>query len=100
MWNTPTRRQLARLPKLYETESVALDEKMIYVHFFIGGCDWFIAEYDGDDMFFGFANLNNPDMAEWGYVSFRELKEININGFQVDFDLHWTPKPFKMCNWR
>ena len=57
-----------------------------HLHFFIGGCDWYIAEYDGKDTFFGFAILNNDDeMAEWGYVSFRELKEIRIDGWlEVD----------------
>jgi hypothetical protein len=49
MWNEPTLEQLAKLPKLYETEKVPLKEKPIYIHFFIGNCDWFISEYDGED---------------------------------------------------
>ena len=58
MWNTPTRQQLDRIPRLYDTEHTPAEEKLIYLHFFIGGCDWYIAEYDGDDLFFGFAILN------------------------------------------
>jgi hypothetical protein len=74
MWNKPTREQLARIPRLYETEDIPLREKFIYLHFFIGNCDWFIAEYK-DDIFFGYAILNGDhEMAEWGYISFDELK--------------------------
>ncbi|MCE5249804.1 hypothetical protein LLG96_06240 [bacterium] len=51
MWNTPTKQQLERIPRLYETENIPEDEKIVYLHFFIGACDWFIAEYDGDDLF-------------------------------------------------
>ena len=86
MWNTPNREQLDRIPRLYETENIPLEEKLIYLHFFIGGCDWYIAEHDGDDLFFGFAILNGDyEMAEWGYVSFAELKSICIEGcLEVD----------------
>ena len=86
MWNTPTRKQLDRIPRLYETEHIPAEEKLIYFHFFIGGCDWYITEYDGDDLFFGFAILNGDyEMAEWGYVSFAELKSICIEGcLEVD----------------
>jgi len=49
MWNTPDRGQLAQIPRFYETEHIPLEEKLIYYHFFIGGCDWYVAEYDGDD---------------------------------------------------
>ena len=49
MWNAPSKRQLAKLPKLYETESVPLKDKIIHLHFFIGSCDWYIAEFDTDE---------------------------------------------------
>ncbi len=57
MWNTPTKKRLSKIPKLYETEGVALKDKLIYLHFFIGDCDWYIAEYDGEDLFWGYAIL-------------------------------------------
>ena len=82
MWNTPSKERLEKIPKLYDTEEIPLPDKMIHLHFFIGGCDWFIAEYDGKDLFWGFAILNNDlQNAEWGYISFTELKEIKINGW-------------------
>ena len=65
MWNEPTKDQLSKLPKLYETEKVPLKDKPIYLHFFIGDCDWFISEYDGEDLFFGYAIIGNPEFAEW-----------------------------------
>ena len=93
MWNTPTRQQLDLIPRLYETENTPLEEKLIYLHFFIGGCDWYIAEYNGDDLFFGFAILNSDyEMAEWGYISFAELKSIRIHGLEIDCETDWKLK--------
>ena len=42
--------------------------------------------FDGKDLFWGFAILNNDyQMAEWRYMSFKELKSIRVNGcFEVD----------------
>ena len=95
MWNTPNQEELAKIPRLYATEETKLEEKIIYMHFFVGGCDWWIAEYDGQDSFFGFANLGDPQMAEWGYISFRELKELTLNmAVEVDRDKHWQLKKF------
>jgi hypothetical protein len=89
VWNEPTQERLAKIPRLYETENTPLKEKLIYLDFFIAGCDWYIAEYDGEDLFWGFALLNDDyEMAEWGYVSFSELKELKVDGWlEVDCEL-------------
>jgi hypothetical protein len=96
MWNEPSRERLSIIPKLYETEAVPLGDKLIYLHFFITGCDWYACEYDGEDLFFGFVILNNDyEMAEWGYVSFSELQSIKVDGWlEVDCELEelWQPK--------
>ena len=96
MWNIPTKERLDKIPKFYETEHVPLKDKEIVLHFFIGGSDWFVCEYDGKNLFFGFVILNNDyQCAEWGYVSFSELKSIKINGWlEIDCELeeHWKPK--------
>ncbi len=94
MWNGPTKQQLAKLPRLYQTEDVPLKEKQIHLHFFIGGCDWYLVEYDGEDLFWGFAILNNDfEMAEWGYISFQELKDLKVPpGFEVDCEKDWRVK--------
>jgi len=91
MWNIPSKERLAAIPKIYETENVSLQDKLIHLHFFIGSCDWFIAEYDGGDLLWGFVILNDDCVnAEWGYVSFHELKSIKIGGWlEVDCEVGW-----------
>ena len=80
MWNTPDR-VLDKTPCRYETENVAEGDKLICLYCFLGGCDWFIAEYDGDDTFFGFAIINSDyEMAEWRYISFA----VQINPCSCD----------------
>lgn len=96
MWNEPSAERLAKIPRLYETEDTNLKDKSIHLHFFLGGCDWYIAEYDGNDLFFGYAILNNDTVnAEWGYISFAELKELKISFMEVDCELEefWQVKP-------
>lgn len=51
MWGRPTKEILSKIPKLYETEKMPLQEDLIMIHFFISGTDFYIAEYDGDDLF-------------------------------------------------
>jgi hypothetical protein len=55
-----------------------------------------VAEYDGDDVFFGFVVLNgDTDNAEWGYFSFSELKALRVGFMEVDCEHEdeWTIKP-------
>ena len=85
MWNEPSQSRLEKIPRLYETERTLLPDKLIHLHFFLAGCDWYVAEYDRDDLFWGFAVLNGDlQNAEWGYISFRELKELQIKWLEVD----------------
>ena len=93
MWNKPTEKQLSKMPAFYSTESISLKEKVIHMHFFIGGCDWYATEYSSEEQtFFGFAILNNDyEMAEWGYFSLKELSEIKVEFLEIDRDLHFTP---------
>ena len=106
MWNEPSQDRLSKIPKLYETENIPLKEKLISLHFFIFGCDWYICEYDGYDTFFGFCILNGDfQNAEWGYVSFSELKSIKIDDcLEVDcvLEQYWKVKKSseieKICN--
>ena len=94
MWNKPSTEELSRVPVFYSSEEVPLKEKMIYMHFFIGGCDWYAAEYSPDEqLFFGFAILNGDlENAEWGYFSLRELCEIRLSFIEIDRNLFWEPK--------
>ena len=105
MWNQPSDIELNKIPRLYETENVPAKDKIIWMHFFLGNSDWFICEFDGKDTFFGFVCLNGwQDCAEWGYISFNELKQlkveapVSINGqralipLEVDRDLNWISR--------
>lgn len=95
MWNEPSDQELEKLPPLYSTERQKPQDILIPMHFFLGGCDWYAAEYGPQDrVFFGYAILNNDLInSEWGYVSFDELREIKIPpGFEVDRDLYWKSK--------
>ena len=104
MWNKPTQKQLAALPPLYSTEDVEEEDKIIQMHFFLGGSDWYAVEYSPDDQrFFGFVILNGDMLnAEWGYFSLPELCEVKANGvIEVDRDIPWIPCParnlLKIC---
>lgn len=89
MWNIPSEERLKRIPRLYETEHIPPRDKLIYLHFFMGGCDWYISEYDGEDLFWGYTILNEDhENAEWGYISFSELKAIKMEGWlEVDCEV-------------
>ena len=93
MWNKPSSEELSKIPALYSDEHVPLKEKMIYMHLFIFGSDWYIAEYDpNEQLFFGFVILNNDlDCAEWGNFSLEELSSIKVGFVEIDRDLYFTP---------
>jgi hypothetical protein len=52
-----------------------MKEHPAVLHYFIGGTDIFICEYDGGNEMFGFNILNGDyEMAEFGYISLAELR--------------------------
>ena len=118
MLNQPSQKILDQVPRLYANEQTqtAIEDIIIHLHFFVSSCDWWVAEY-GDDLFWGFANLGDDDCAEWGYVSFSELKSVGESvsvpvtdantgqligrmPLMVEYDEYWTAKPFREVNWR
>ncbi|MCG8632236.1 MAG: DUF2958 domain-containing protein [Desulfobacterales bacterium] len=93
MENHPTHQQLAKIPKLHKNDHIQMKDKIIHLHFTFPRCDWYIAEFDGKDTFFGFVILNNDLLfAEWGYISFEFLKIVDIAGKQIELDLDWKPQ--------
>jgi len=95
MWNKPIEKQLAKLPTMYSTENIDVKDKVIQMHFFLGGSDWYATEYSPEkELFFGFVILNGDTLnAEWGYFSLPELAEIKVRGLEVDRDLSWDVRP-------
>jgi len=73
--------QLEKCPKIKETDG--MKEHPAIFHYFCGGTDIFICEYDRKEDMFGFAILNGDlDNSEWGYFNLRELtgiKPLNID---------------------
>ena len=94
MWNKPTKKELSLIPRLYETDNIALKDKIIMMHFFLAASDWYVCEYDPKErIFFGFAVLNGDfQCAEWGYIPLKDLEEIKVKWFEVDRDLFWKER--------
>ena len=66
------------------------DDAIAYLHYFIGGSDFYITEKDveGDvEQATAYASINGAGL-ELGYVSIREIVETG-----AELDLHWTPAP-------
>lgn len=82
------------MPRTYDTDG--RPEKVASLHYFRGGCDWYIIELDRgapDDtpadfqrQAFGLASLGYAP--ELGYISIPELLEAG-----AELDLHFEPKP-------
>lgn len=96
MWNMPSMEDLRKMPKLYETENLPINDKIVHEHFFLGNSDWFAIEFDGDDLFFGFAILNSDyQNAEFGYFSLSEITSLKIGPFEIEYDLYWEKRPVR-----
>ena len=97
MWSIPSEKRLEKIPT--DTEKVEVLEKLVYLHFFFGGSDWYVVEYNPSKrVFFGYVILNgDKEMAEFGYFSFDELLEISINGFEIDCEKakFWKPQKIR-----
>ena len=81
------------IPQLYETEDVPAEKKIIYQKWEIPeiGFYWLIAELDmKENIAYGYANLNDDQFAEWGYISIDELIENNAS-----FCPDWVPCTFE-----
>lgn len=86
-----TKKLLNNLPPLYTNEEKSLEEIKVITKFFypVGGATWYATEFDPEDeLFFGFVNLGDDQMAELGYFSLEELKSFN-NFLKVERDKFW-----------
>jgi hypothetical protein len=69
--------QLEKCPALRATDGNK--EHPAIFHYFYGGTDIYICEYDKDDLMFGFTILNGDlQNAEWGYTSRAEITAISV----------------------
>ena len=53
-----------------------------------------MAEYSPvEDLFFGYANLGDSQLAGWGLIPHEDLRRLRVGpGIEADRDLHWTPR--------
>jgi hypothetical protein len=46
------------------------------------------------DTLWGFVIINDDYRnAEWGYISFNELKAVRVGWMEIDYDLYWEIRP-------
>lgn len=102
------------MPKTYETESSKNEngvkaqynqpragDAIAYLHYFVGGCDWWITEKDmEEDQFQAYGVVNLGSGPEFGYISLVEL--VDLYGktnqglpYMVELDFYWEPKKLK-----
>ena len=69
-----------KLPKLYETDGVPSEDKVVVCKFFnpMGRGTWYVVEgeeRDGDFVFYGLIDFK---FQEWGYFKLSDLSEIEL----------------------
>ena len=78
--------RIASMPKTYETDGTG-DQAIAHLHYFTGGCDWYITEKDCEDVqhqAFGLACIHESEL---GYISIVDLLRC-----RAELDLHFTPR--------
>ena len=87
-------KQLQEIPS---RSKVPIEKAMIHAHYFMGGSDWYVIEWDKkDNIFFGFVVLNGDlQNAELGYFSFAELDEFNRYPLLMNIDFNWNKINFR-----
>ena len=76
---------IGAMPKTYEQDGLG-EKAVAHLHYFMGGCDWWITEKDvegGTQQAFGLVDMGHGP--ELGYISIDEL--VSVRGMNVD--LHW-----------
>ena len=84
-----------QFPKLYSTENVPTDEKVVIAKFFTPWTNWtwYATEFDGKDLFFG---LVDGLEKEWGYFSLSELESISgPAGLKIERDIYFGQPKIK-----
>jgi hypothetical protein len=87
-----SRDELRTLPKLYETENVEVENKLLCIKLFISSSmwTWYVIESDGSDECFG---LVVGSETEFGYFSIKELSSLTdpFGRLIVERDEYFVP---------
>lgn len=85
-----------QFPKLYETESIPIEEKTVIAKFFTPDANWtwYAVEYDPKQgMFWG---LVDGLEKEWGYFTLTELHKVRGRlGLPIERDLYFGQPQIK-----
>ena len=88
-------RTAGSIPAIGATDGMR--EHPAILHYFCGGTDIFICEYDGTDQMFGFSILNGDyEMAEFGYISLSEIKRIA----PMNLDYYWEEQSIELARYK
>jgi len=81
-----------KLPALYETDEIPVEDKTCHVKFFTpwSNWTWYATEYSPEDrLFFGYVCGMEK---EWGYFSLDELESVTGPvGLKIERDIHFGP---------
>ena len=84
------------LPKLYATEHIKTENKIVHIKYFTpdSNWSWYITEYDPKNrIFFGYVIGQEK---EWGYISLNELETITGPlGLNIEREIHFTKTEVK-----
>lgn len=87
-----TKELLKQFPALGATESKSPGEILIIAKFFhpCTPCTWYATEYDPEKrLFYGYADLGDPENAELGYFSLDEMQNVKVRGLGIERDLYY-----------
>lgn len=88
-----TKELINKMPKLYATDSIPLNERDVICKFFnpCGIGTWYVLEgetQEDDFIFFGLVDLHEKEL---GYFSLNELQSIRLPfGLKIERDLHFS----------
>ena len=87
------------LPKLYETENIQTENKLLLVRYIaiFSNWEWLVSEYDPiEGIAFGYVISGlGSDCNEWGYFSIEELEQMNGDNLQIIREEDFQPITFK-----
>lgn len=86
-----------RVPALRSTDGQGKDA-IVHVHYFVGGADWYVTEYDAETgESFGWAEIL-PGGGELGYTSLAELETVAAGPLRqpVERDMHWERRSLRL----
>lgn len=91
----PPKSVAKKVPALGATDEQG-EDALVVLHYFVGGCDWYITEADLETgEAFGWAEIL-PGGGEWGYTNLVELEGVLAQGlWPVERDCYWDPKPMR-----